>query len=63
MQDTRAKQPPKAHEDDYRHDDPPIGKLPRKGDKRQDKRSAEDLTAGRIDEHRHRPGKESQDET
>lgn len=62
MQDTPTKQSPKAHEDTYRND-PPIEKLPRKGDKRGDKRSPEDLTAGRVDERRHRPGQESRDET
>ena len=61
MQDTPAKQPPRAHEDKYRNDTP-VEKLPRKGDKRGEKRSSEDLTAGRLDERRHRPGKESQDE-
>ena len=62
MQDTPAKPAPKAHEDKYRNEQP-VDELPRKGDKRGEKRSPDDLTAGRIDERRHRPGKESQDET
>lgn len=67
MQDTPAKQSPKAHEpkaheDEYRNKQR-VDQLPRKGDKRQEKRSSEDLTAGRIDEKRHRPGKESRDES
>ena len=60
MQEDRAKQPPKAHEDEYRNERP----IERKqGEKRQDKSSPDDPTAGRLDEHRHRPGKESRDET
>jgi hypothetical protein len=62
MQDTRSKQPPEAHEDKYRND-PPVEQLPKTGEKRQEKRSPDDLTAGRRDERRHRPGKESQDES
>ena len=62
MQDTRSKQPPEAHEDKYRNE-PPVEQLPKTGEKRQEKRSPDDLTAGRRDERRHRPGKESQDES
>ncbi|MBX3501464.1 MAG: hypothetical protein KF889_18645 [Alphaproteobacteria bacterium] len=62
MQDRRTRRPPPAHEDEYRND-PPVEQLPGKGDKRQDKRSPDDPTAGRIDEHRDRPGKESRDES
>lgn len=63
MQDTPSKKPPEAHEDEYRNK-PPVDQLPEKGDKRKEKRSPEDPTAGRIDEHRHRPGKDSaRDET
>ena len=47
----------------HRHNKPPVGQLPKKGEKRQDKRSPDDPTAGRIDERRHRPGKESRDES
>ena len=60
--DTRNKPPPAAHEDKYRND-PPVKDLPKTGEKRQDKRSPDDLTAGRVDERRHRPGKESRDES
>lgn len=64
MQDTPTRQPkpPEAHEDEYRNK-PPVERLPAKGAKRPAKRSPADLTAGRIDEQRHRPGKESRDES
>ncbi|MGE0422415.1 MAG: hypothetical protein AB7O88_09135 [Reyranellaceae bacterium] len=63
MQDTSHKRrPPAAHEDAYRND-PPVEDLPKTGEKRPQKRSPKDLTAGHRDEHRHRPGKESRDES
>lgn len=62
MQDTSAKPSPKAHEDEYRND-PPVDQLPTAGKKRQEKPSTADPTAGRVDEKRHRPGKESRDES
>jgi hypothetical protein len=61
MQDTTRKRAPKAHETEYRND-PPVEELPKSGEKRDEKRSPDDPTAGRVDEHRHRPGKESRDE-
>ncbi len=61
MQDT-TKKPTAAHEDTYRND-PPVDELPKKGDKRAEKRSPGDPSAGRIDEKRNRPGKESRDES
>jgi len=62
MQDTPARRPPKAHEDTYRNE-PPVDRLPKRGGKRQEERSPDDPTAGRIDEKRNRPGKESRDES
>jgi hypothetical protein len=62
MQDkTRDKPPPQAHEDKYLND-PPVHRLPKTGDKRGEKPSSKDPTAGRVDERRN-PGKESREES